>query len=80
VLPIVRSWPEEYVDPAMKDAFGPTRPGFSATYRLDPTEAIIVYGKMPPKAKYMGLQSWVFTTGYLSDGTSWNAQAYSKAA
>lgn len=80
VMPVVKPWPEEYVDPAMKDGFGPTRPGYSATYRLDPTEAIIVFGKMPPKARYMGLQTWMFTTGYLSDGTARNADAYNMFA
>ena len=76
VIPVVKSWPEEYVDPAMKNGFGTTLPGYSATYRLDPTEAIIVFGKMPPKARYMGLQTWEFTTGHLSDGSTWNADAY----
>lgn len=76
VIPVVKSWPEEYVDPAMKDGFGMTLPGYSSTYRLDPTEAILVFGKMPPKARYMGLQSWVFTSGYLSDGAAWSADAY----
>ena len=80
VIPVVKSWPEEYVDPAMKDGFGTTLPGYSSTYRLDPTEAIIVFGKMPPKARYMGLQTWVFTTGYLSDGSPWNADSYNMFA
>jgi len=76
VIPVVKSWPEEYVDPAEKNGFGATLPGYSSTYRLDPTEAIIFFGKMPPKARYMGLQTWMFTTGYLSDGSPWNADAY----
>jgi hypothetical protein len=76
ILPIVKFWPEEYVDPAMKDGFGPTLPGFTATYRLDPTEAIVVYGRMPPKARYLGLQTELFSRGYLSDGTPWDAAAY----
>ena len=76
VLPVVKSWPEEYVDPAMKDGFVKTLPGYSATYRLDPTEAVILFGRMPPAARYMGLQSWLFTTGYLENGSPWNANAY----
>jgi hypothetical protein len=76
VMPVVKSWPQEYVDPAMKNGFGTTLPGYSAAYRLDPTEAIIVFGRMPPKARYMGLQTWMFTTGYLGDGTPWNTDAY----
>lgn len=61
VVSAVKPWPEEYVDPATEDAFGRTRPGYSTTYRLDPREAIVLYGTMPPRGKYMGLQSYVFT-------------------
>ena len=57
----VQPWPEEFVDPATVNAFGSTRPGYSTTYRLDPREAIVVFGTMPPRAKYLGLQSYVFT-------------------
>jgi hypothetical protein len=61
VVSAVKPWPEEYIDPATADAFGRTRPGFSTTYRLDPREAIVVFGTMPPPGRYMGLQSYVFT-------------------
>lgn len=61
IVSAVKPWPEEYVDPATADAFGRTRPGFSTTYRLDPREAILVFGTMPPPGRYMGLQSYVFT-------------------
>ena len=75
VMPIVKPWPEEYVDPAMKDGFGKTRPGYSAIYRLDPREAILVFGRMPPPAKYMGLQTWVFGTAWLRERVPWNVEA-----
>jgi len=75
VMPIVQSWPDEYVDPAMQNGFGRTRPGFSATYRLDPREAIIVFGRMPPPAKYMGLQTWVLTTGWARENSPWDQEA-----
>ncbi len=61
ILPIVKSWPEEYVDPATVNAFGKTRPGYSASYRLDPREAIVVFGKLPPPGRYMGLESYLFS-------------------
>jgi hypothetical protein len=61
IVSAVRPWPEEYVDPATADAFGRTRPGYSTTYRLDPREAIVLFGTMPPRGRYMGLQSYVFT-------------------
>jgi hypothetical protein len=75
LMPIVKPWPEEYVDPAMKDGFGKTRPGYSATYRLDPREAIIVFGRMPPSAKYMGLQTWMFGTKWARPIAPWDEKA-----
>ena len=76
VLPVVQYWPEEYVDPAMTNGFGRTRPGYSSSYRLDPREAIIMFGRMPPKARYLGLQTWVWTTGPLPDGSLWDQGIY----
>jgi hypothetical protein len=61
VIPVVQSWPDEYVDPASVDAFVETDPGYSATYRLDPREAIVIYGEMPPPGRYMGLQTWEYS-------------------
>lgn len=61
VVPIVKSWPDEYVDPHTRNAFGKTRTGYSATYRMDRREAIVVYGKLPPPGRYLGFQSYVFT-------------------
>ena len=75
VMPVVKSWPDEYVDPNMENGFGRTRPGYSVTYRLDPREAIILFGRMPPPARYMGLQTWVFSTGWLSDEYVWDQDA-----
>jgi hypothetical protein len=76
VMPVVKSWPDEYVDPAMKNGFGRTRPGHSATYRLDPREAIVFFGRMPPPARYMGLQTWIGTTGWVSEDSPWDEDAY----
>jgi hypothetical protein len=76
VIPVVKSWPDEYVDPAMVNGFGRTRPGYSSTYRFDPREAIIVFGRMPPPAKYIGLQTWMYTTGWVSDESPWDEDAW----
>jgi hypothetical protein len=62
IVPVVRSWPEEYLDPATRGAFGTTRDGYSATYRLDPREALVVVAQLPPPARYLGFQSYLFTT------------------
>ena len=70
VVSAVKPWPEEYVDPATADAYGRTRPGYSTTYRLDPREAIVLFGTMPPPGKYMSLQSYVFTHEWvIEEGT-----------
>ena len=57
----VPPWPEEYVDPALHEAVGQTREGFSTTFRLDPREALIIFGRLPPPAAYFGLQTYLFT-------------------
>ncbi|WP_431961419.1 hypothetical protein [Actinacidiphila sp. bgisy160] len=61
VTPVLKTWPNEYVDPATVNAFGRIRPGYSATYRLDPRDAVVIYGKMPPPGRYMSLQTWQFS-------------------
>jgi hypothetical protein len=75
VMPVVKSWPDEYVDPAMANGFGRTRPGYSATYRLDPREAIIVFGRMPPPARYLGLQTWMFGNKWARVIAPWDVEA-----
>jgi hypothetical protein len=75
VVPVVKSWPNEYVDPAMVNAFVETKPGYSASYRLDPREAIVIYGQMPPPGRYMGLQTWEF-----SEHGKWKPKDYNQWA
>ena len=75
VIPVVKLWPEEYVDPATVNAFVETEPGYSATYRLDPREAILMYGEMPPPGRYMGLQTWEF-----SEQGEWKPEDYNQWA
>jgi hypothetical protein len=66
VVLVMKSWEDEFVDPATVNAFGKTRRGYSATYRLDPREAIVVLAQLPPPGRYMGLESWVFTKEWLT--------------
>lgn len=80
VVLVVKSWAEEFVDPATVNALGRTRQGYSATYRLDPREAIVVAAELPPPGRYMGLQSWVFTKEWLTPDTRWNESWYSLIA
>ncbi|HET9651118.1 MAG TPA: hypothetical protein VFP36_02955 [Usitatibacter sp.] len=61
VVIAVKPWSDEFVDPATADVYGKTTPGYSSTFRLDPREAIVIFGTMPPPGKYMGLQSYVFS-------------------
>jgi hypothetical protein len=75
VVPVVKSWPDEYVDPAVVNAFVETDPGYSATFRLDPGEAIVIYGQMPPPGRYMGLQTWEF-----SQHGNWKPKDYNQWA
>jgi hypothetical protein len=61
IVPVLPSWPDEYVDPATVNAFGKTRRGYSVSYRLDPKEAIVILGVLPPPGRYLGFQSYLFT-------------------
>jgi hypothetical protein len=70
VLPVVRSWPEEYVDPLTRGAFGTTPEGYSTTYRLDQREALVVVAQLPPPGRYLGFQSYLFTTDGAFEPTS----------
>jgi hypothetical protein len=78
VLAVVKSWKDEFVDPATVNAYGKTRRGYSVTHRFDPREAVVVFGKMPPPGRYMGLQSYVFTTEWLTDDLPWSPSAHAQ--
>jgi len=70
VLLAVQPWPEEFVDPATELAFGILEEGYQSTFRLDPREALVIYGRLPPKAAYFGLQTYLFTHEGTYDQTS----------
>jgi hypothetical protein len=61
VMSVVPYWPDEYIDPATQGAFGTTDTGYGTTFRFDPNEAIVIFGFLPPKAAYFGIQSYLFT-------------------
>ncbi len=58
VIPVVPAWPDEWVDPGTAEILGPTVEGYNVSYRLDPREAIVILGKLPPPAAYFGLQTY----------------------
>jgi hypothetical protein len=70
VVPVVPAWPDEWVDPATDGAFGSTAKGYRASYRLDPREAIVILGVLPPPADYFGVQTYLFTRPGEWDTTS----------
>jgi hypothetical protein len=61
VLPVVPAWPDEWVDPATAGLVGSTVEGYNASYRLDPREAIVILGELPPPARYFGLQTYLLS-------------------
>jgi hypothetical protein len=61
VIPTVKAWPEEFVGPTPVDAFGPVDPGYVPAYRLDPRDALVIYGRMPPPGKYMSVMTYLWT-------------------
>ncbi len=54
-------WPNEYVDPSTRNAFGRLPDGYISAHRFDPREAIIVIGNLPPLGRYFGYQTYLFT-------------------
>jgi len=71
LMPVVPRWPDEFEDLAVKNAFGLDPEGYTPNYRLDPREAILVFGYLPPEAKYFGLQSYLGNrTGEWDDKSS----------
>jgi hypothetical protein len=70
VIPVMPVWSEEWVDPATAGTWGPDEEGYSSTYRLDPGEAILIFGKLPSPARYFGLQSYHFTREGTYDSSS----------
>jgi hypothetical protein len=75
VAAVVKSWPNEYVQRSMVNAFGRLRRGYSITYRLDPREAIVIYGQMPPPGRYIGLQTYEW-----SQPGHWTSKDYQRWA
>ena len=75
VIPVVKLWPDEYLDPAQVDSIMDTNTGSTTMYRLDPREAIVIYGLMPPPGRYMGLQTWQF-----SEHARWKTKDYNQWA
>ncbi len=63
-------WPEEFIDPATDTAYGLNLEGYHTSYRLDPREAIVILGVLPPPAHYFGLQTYHFTRQGGFDTTS----------
>ena len=70
IIPVVPSWPGEYVAPLLRNTFGATPRGDSPIYRFDRREAIVVFGVMPPPARYTGIQTYLFSRKGTFDKTS----------
>ncbi len=75
VIPVVKAWPNEHLGPTPANVFGKVRPGFTPLPRMDPRDAIVIYGTMPPPGKYMSVQTWVW-----SQPGHWKTKDYKKWA
>jgi hypothetical protein len=74
VIPVVPAWPDEWVDPGTIGLIGPTLQGYNPSYRLDPREAFIILGELPPPAAYFGLQTYLLSRPGDWDETSYQYQ------
>lgn len=54
-------WPDEYVDEGLKNLLGPMPNNTWATHRMDKREAVLVFGLLPPPARYFGSQTYIFS-------------------
>ena len=61
VLAVVPPWRDEYVDQKFHHILNEPLRNMSATYRLDPHEALVIVAQLPPEARYFGIQSNDFT-------------------
>jgi len=61
VIMTLPSWPEEFVDPVFGNLWGPSKAGYHDIYRLDPREAIVILGQLPPPGAFFSEQTWLFT-------------------
>ena len=61
VLAVVPPWKDEYVDQKFHHILNEPLRNMSATYRLDPSEALVIVAQLPPEARYFGIGSNVFT-------------------
>lgn len=75
VIPAVKAWPDEYIGPTPVNVFGNVSAGYIPTYRLDPRDAVVIYGQMPPPGKYMSVMTYVWT-----QHGRWKAKDYNQWA
>ena len=75
VIPVLKAWPGEQLGPTPANAFGSVRDGYTVTYRLQPRDALVFYGKMPPQGKFMALQTFEW-----SQPGRWEPKDYDKWA
>jgi len=61
IIPMLPAWGDEWLDPAAAGMLGPTVAGYNPSYRLDPREAIVILGELPPPARYFGLQTYLLS-------------------
>ncbi|MFA6033490.1 MAG: hypothetical protein WC889_11380 [Myxococcota bacterium] len=70
VLPILKTWKDEYVDPATVGGVGKVAAGYASPFRFDPREAVVLLGVMPPEARYFGCQTYQFTAAGVVNKTT----------
>lgn len=61
VLAMVPTWNDEYVDQRFHHLLNQPMRNMSAIHRLDPREALVIVGQLPPSARYFAISSNVFT-------------------
>jgi hypothetical protein len=61
VVAFLPRWKDEHVDQELHHAFLKGQRNMSSIFRLDDREALVVLAELPPPARYLGMQTSVFT-------------------
>jgi hypothetical protein len=61
VIAVLPRWKDEFVDRSLHHAIMAAQRNMAPNYRLAGREALVVVAKLPPPARYFGIQSNVFT-------------------
>jgi len=61
VLAVLPKWKDEYIEQSFHHLLNQPKRDMTSIYRLSPREALVIVAQLPPRARYFGIQTNVFT-------------------